>query len=136
MTHLVLIVRHDTHEDLLFAFSNAGIAAGAGWQVTVFFTGRAARCLKLGGLAEAEAAPLDAVGERLHDGAAALGMGDLEALMRRACELGKVRLLVCARGARIFDLALDDLYPEVEGIVGTATFLLQDLAGADQVITV
>src|SRR5262249_33651152 len=129
-------VKSDTFEDMLLAFTTAGVAAGSGMAVTLFFTNRAARRMRDGGLAELAEVPADAIGEELRDGAEALGMGDLEALMRRARSLGDVRYFVCARGARIWDLTPETLYPEVDSFVATASFLLNDLAHADIVLTI
>lgn len=132
---LALLVRSDAFEDVLLALTLAGIAAGAGLAVTLFFTGRAARLLRAGALAEFDP-PGDGVAAQLRDGAESLGMGDLEALMRRAKGLGRVRIFLCSRGARSFDLGPADLYPEVDSVVGTAAFLLNDLAAADISLTI
>jgi peroxiredoxin family protein len=51
-------------------------------------------------------------------------------------ETGRVRVYVCSRGARIFDLRPDTLLPEVDSVLGTASFLLNQAHGADILMTI
>jgi peroxiredoxin family protein len=136
-TRLALVVKSDTFEDILLALSWAGIGADSDMDVSLFFTNRAARRLHREGFADiAQAAPGDAVGELFIDRAEQMGFTDLRALLRQVKETGRVRVYVCSRGARIFDLRPDTMLPEVDSVLGTATFLLNEAQGADILMTI
>jgi peroxiredoxin family protein len=131
---LALIVKSDSYEDLLLALSFAGIAASADSDVVMFFTNRAARRLRRGGLAGITAE--DPVGQEFQAGAEALGFRDLDDLLRSLKETGRVRVYLCSRGARIWDIDPDGMAPEVDSVMGTATFLLHEAPLADRVLTI
>jgi peroxiredoxin family protein len=136
-TRMALVVKSDTFEDLLLALSWAGIGAESEMDVSLFFTNRAARRLHRDGFADvAVAAPGDEVGAQFIDGAEQMGFTDLRDLLRQVKATGRVRVYVCSRGARIFDLRPDTLLPEVDSVLGTATFLLNEAQGADILMTI
>ncbi len=106
-------------------------------DVSLFFTNRAARRMHRDGFADlAQAAPDDAVGAEFIDRAEQLGFTDLGALLQQVKESGRVRVYVCSRGARIYDLRPDNLRPEVDSVLGTASFLLNEAQGADILMTI
>ena len=129
-----MIVRSDGFEDILLALSFAGIAASAGTTVSMFFTNRAARRLKTGGFDDIEVA--DPVGEAFIDGAHAIGFTDLRQMLADVKAGGTVRIFLCSRGARIWDIDADSIAPEVDSIMGTATFLLEEVRRATTVLTI
>jgi len=131
---LALIVKSDSYEDLLLAISLAGIAASAGQAVVMFFTNRGARRLKRGGLDDIE--ETDAIGREFIDGAKLIGFRDVGGMLAELKATGRVRLYLCSRGARIWDIDADAMLPEVDSIMGTATFLLEEVPRAHSVITV
>ncbi len=131
---LALIVKSDGYEDLLLAFSFAGIAASADSDVVMFFTNRAARRLRRGALADVGAD--DPVGKEFLAGAESLGFRDLDELLHSLKATGRVRIYLCSRGARIWDIDLDNMAPEVDSVMGTATFLLHEVPLADRVLTI
>jgi peroxiredoxin family protein len=131
---LAIIVKSDSFEDLLLALSFAGIAASAGQAVAMFFTNRAARRLKQGGLDDVEES--DAVGREFIDGAHGMGFRDLRAMMADVKQTGRVRIFLCSRGARIWDIDPDSMLPEVDSVMGTASFLLEEVRSAHSVITI
>ena len=131
---LALLVKSDTYEDILLALGFAGIAASADTQVIMFFTNRAARRLRTGGFDDIT--QTDPVGARWIDGAEALGFGDLYAMLRDVKATGRVRIFLCSRGARIWDIDADSMLPEVDSIMGTTTFLLEEARRARTVITI
>lgn len=130
---LAIIVKSDGYEDMLLALSFAGIAASAGTSVAMFFTNRAARRLKIGGFDDIEQS--DPVGEAFIDGARALGF-DLPKMLSDVKAGGLVRVFLCSRGARIWDIDADSMAPEVDSIMGTATFLLEEARRAQTVLTI
>ena len=131
---LALIVKSDSFEDLLLALSFAGIAASAGQSVAMFFTNRAARRLKQGGFDDVE--QTDAVGRGFVEGAKTMGFRDLPAMLADVKQTGRVRIYLCSRGARIWDIDADNMIPEVDSIMGTASFLLEEARRADTVLTI
>ena len=136
-TRMALVVKSDTFEDFLLALSFAGIGADSEMSVSLFFTNRAARRLHRDGFTDiAQAAPDDAVGAEFIDRAEQLGFTDLGALLRQVKESGRVRIYVCSRGARIYDLRPDNMRPEVDSVLGTASFLLNEAQGADILMTI
>lgn len=131
---LAMIVKSDGYEDLLLALSFAGIAAASEIEVAMFFTNRAARRLRVDGLSAIEVG--DEVGQQFRSGAEELGFGDLGEMLREVKASGRVRVFLCSRGARIWDLDADSIAPEVDSIMGTATFLLEEVRRAQHVITI
>jgi len=131
---LALIVKGDSYEDILLALSFAGIGAGADMHVTMFFTNRAARRLKTGGFDDIE--QTDEIGRQFIDGSESLGFGDLHDMLRDVKTTGSVRVYLCSRGARIWDIDADTMIPEVDAIMGTATFLLEEARHAQTVLTI
>jgi peroxiredoxin family protein len=131
---LALIVKSDSYEDLLLAISFAGIAASAERDTVMFFTNRAARRLRVDGWDDL--GPSDPVGTRFREGAEALGFDDLRAMLRGLKDTGRVRIFLCSRGARIWDIDADSMLPEVDSIMGTATFLLEQAMRAKTVLTI
>jgi len=131
---LAIIVKSDGYEDILLALSFAGIAASAGTSVAMFFTNRAARRLKTGGFDDIEQS--DPVGVAFIEGAHALGFKDLRAMLNEVKASGAVRIFLCSRGARIWDIDADSMAPEVDSIMGTATFLLEEARRAQTVLTI
>ena len=131
---LAIIVKSDTFEDLLLALSFAGIAASSGQAAAMFFTNRAARRLKRGGLDDIE--ETDAVGRDFIDGAHQMGFRDLGSMIADVKQTGRVRIFLCSRGARIWDIDADNMIPEVDSVMGTASFLLEEVRAARSVITI
>jgi peroxiredoxin family protein len=130
---LALILKSDSYEDLLLAFSFAGVAASADSDVVMFFTNRAARRLRRGELAAIEAD--DPLGAQFMAGAEELGF-NLEIMLRELKATGRVRVYLCSRGARIWDIDADSMAPEVDSVMGTATFLLDEVKRAQRTISV
>jgi peroxiredoxin family protein len=131
---MALIVKSDTYEDLLLAISFAGIAASADLETVMFFTNRAARRLRVDGWDDL--APTDPIGVQFREGAETLGFTDLRAMLRGLKETGHVRIFLCSRGARIWDIDATSMLPEVDSIMGTATFLLEQARRATTVLTI
>ena len=127
-------MKSDGYEDILLAVSFAGIAASAGTTVSMFFTNRAARRLKTGGFDDIERS--DPVGEVFIDGARSIGFTDLHQMLADVKASGAVRVFLCSRGARIWDIDADSIDPVVDSIMGTATFLLEEVRRARSVLTI
>ena len=131
---LALIVKSDAYEDILLALSFGGIAASAGQNVAMFFTNRAARRLKQGGFDDIE--ETDVIGRELIEGSKGMGFNDLRAMLADLKTTCRVRVFLCSRGARVWDIDADTMLPEVDSILGTASFLLEEVRRATTVLTI
>ncbi|MBM2809947.1 MAG: DrsE protein [Chloroflexi bacterium] len=131
---LALIVKSDTFADLLLALSFAGIATSSGLDTVMFFTNRAARRLKRGGMDDFES--VDSVDREFYEGAQQMGFHDLGGMLRDIKSSGLLRVFLCSRGARIWDIDADSMLPEVDSVMGTATFLLEEVRSAQTVLTI
>lgn len=133
---LALTVKSDSFEDILLALTFAGIAARLGAEVSMFFTNRAARRLRKGGLEEMETERKDELGEKFLDGASGMGLGDLHELLEQIKGTGRVRVYVCTRGSRIWGLTLENLIPEVDTVLGTQTWISDHVMRADVALVI
>lgn len=87
-----------------------------------------ANCVNLSpGFAEQEPQVI----ERLHDA----GLDDLDKLVREAKSVGDVRLWACSSSVAVAGVSEEDLIESLDGIRGLTTFLLKEIAEADQVLT-
>ncbi|MSQ32474.1 MAG: hypothetical protein EXR59_04480 [Dehalococcoidia bacterium] len=132
---LAIVVKSDTYEDMVLALSFAGIAVNSGIETAMFFTSRASRVLKKGGFEELENAPLDAVGEKYRDRCAEMGFANMADVLGQLKQKGGLRVYVCTRGMRGFDIRQEDLIPQCDGVIGTATFLLQEIMTSTSIVT-
>ena len=128
---LALTVKSDGYEDLVLAIVFAGIAVNSGMQVSMFFTSRASRVLRKGGFEEVESMPLDEIGEKYRERCAEMGFTNLAGVLGQLKDKGLLKVYICTRGMRAFDIRLDELIPQCDGVMGTANFLLKEVMSAD-----
>src|SRR5579871_6354041 len=112
---IAIILKSDAYEDVLLALSFAGIAASANIDVAMFVTNRAARLMRTGGLAEFN--PVDRVGAEFMSGAEEMGFRDLGRMLREIKGTGRLRVYLCSRGARIWDIGPGQMLDEVDSIM-------------------
>ena len=132
---LAIIVKSDAYEDLVLALSFAGIGVNSGIDVSMFFTSRASRVLRKGGFEEAESKPLDDIGEQYRERCSNMGFTNLAEVMGQLKEKGGLRVYICTRGMRAFEIRQDELISECDGVMGTATFLIQEVMTANASLT-
>jgi hypothetical protein len=65
-----------------------------------------------------------------------MGFRDLEGMLGELKATGRVRVHLCSRGARIWDIDPDSMAPEVDSVLGTASFLLYEVPRAENVLTI
>ena len=63
------------------------------------------------------------------------GLDDLQTLCRQIKESGDVKLYVCSSSLALSGLKQEELIPEIDEVRGLPAFLLEDVAGADRVLT-
>ncbi|MGH7628722.1 MAG: DsrE family protein [Gemmatimonadales bacterium] len=110
-------------------------AVGSGIAVRVFFRDEAVfKVTKTGAkdmnLSEVYRGHEEAVLERL----SAQGLIDLPSLLREVREMGDVRLYACSSSMAICGVRAEHLLDGVE-VRGLTAFLLEEIAGADRVLT-
>jgi peroxiredoxin family protein len=60
---------------------------------------------------------------------------DLQKLLAQLKESGDVKLYVCSSSLALSGLKREDLIPEIDEVRGLTTFLLEDVASSDHVLT-
>jgi len=136
MKKLALIVSRGSHNSLVQVLTLVMAAVGSEIAVRVFFRDEAvlkltrARAGELN-LSEGYRGREAETAERL----AAQGLLDLRRVMREVKEAGDVRLYACSSSMAICGVTAEDLLEEIDEVRGLAAFLLEDVAGADRVLT-
>ncbi len=135
MKTLAVIASRGSFNSLVQVVTLLMAAVGSEIAVRVFFRDEAILKLteaRIGemNLSEAYAGQEAGVRERL----AAQGLTDLARLFRYVRECGDVRLYACSSSLAICGLRAEDLLEGIE-VRGLTTFLLEDVAAADRVLT-
>ena len=135
MKTLAVLASRGSFNSLVQVVTLLMAAVGCEIAVRVFFRDEAVLKLtkaRIGemNLSEAYAGQEAAVRDRL----AAQGLTDLAGLLRYVRESGDVRLYACSSSMAICGLSGEDLLDGIEAR-GLTTFLLEDVATADRVLT-
>ncbi len=133
MERLAIIIREDAYDRVYTPLTFAYVAAKQGVKVDILFVLWAVRLMTKEGAAAAKMHPLHQEDEKwfkaqLEKNAVPL---DLHQFMVAVKNAGDVNFYGCKIAARNFDVALDDLLPEAEGIVDSQWFLEQKVMPAD-----
>lgn len=111
-------------------------AVASGLAVRVFFRDEAIFKITRAGAAEMNFSQAYRGREaETRDRLAKQGLANLPDLLRQIKELGDARLYACSSSMAIGGVAPDQLLPEIDGVRGLTAFLLEDVAGADRVLT-
>ncbi len=136
MKSLAVIASGGAFNDLVQVATLLMAAAASGIAVRVFFRDEAVLKVTQKGVAEVNLAEAYRDDEaRVRARLEAQGLLDLRALLREVKELGDVRLYVCSSSLQICGARPEDLIPEIDAVRGLTAFLLEDVAGADRVLT-
>ena len=136
MKRLAVIVSRGEFNSLVQVATLLLAAVGSGVAVRVFFRDEAVYKISRAGAKEMNFS----AGYHGHEAdtrarLAAQGLDDLPALLRQIKELGDVRLYACSSSLAICGVEADQLLPEIDAVRGLTAFLLEDVAGADRVLT-
>lgn len=135
MKRLAVIVSRGELNNLVQVATLLLAAVGSGVAVRVFFRDDAVYAVARG----ARDLPLSPLHRRDEGGVrerlAAQGLDDVPALLRQVKDAGDARLYVCSSSLAICGVGADDLSPEIDAVRGLTAFLLEDVAGADRVLT-
>jgi len=121
---IAIIVHSGTLDKLypVFMLSSAGGAMDA--EVHLFFTFWGLNAVKKGGLESAKLPDVMSPGTgMMKDKIKKVGTPTLTELLAMCRSTGNVKLYACSTTMAIMDVKKEDLIPEVDDIVGAATFL-------------
>jgi peroxiredoxin family protein len=133
---LAVIVSHGSFNSLVQVVTLLQAAVGSDIAVRVFFRDESVlKVTKTGAgevnLSEAYRGREEETKERLR----AQDLLDLPSLLREVKRLGDVRLYVCSSSMAICGVRSEDILSEIDEVRGLTTFLLEDIAEADRVLT-
>ena len=136
MKSLAVIVSRGSTNNLIQVLTLLMAAVHADLKVRVFFRDEAVLRLtpgKINALELSETYAQDAAGvaERLKR----YDLADLHKLCRDIKASGDVRYYVCSSSLALSGLRREDLLPEIDEVRGLPTFLVEDMASADHVLT-
>ena len=136
MKSLAVIVSRGSTNNLIHVLTLLMAAVHADLKVRVFFRDEAVLRLtpgKINALELSETYAQDAAGvaERLKR----YDLADLHKLCRDIKASGDVRYYVCSSSLALSGLRREDLLPEIDEVRGLPTFLVEDMASADHVLT-
>ncbi|MFH1577221.1 MAG: DsrE/DsrF/DrsH-like family protein [Candidatus Margulisiibacteriota bacterium] len=137
MTETYAFIIKDGHfESLLYAFNFASIAAVSKKKVRILFVGWAANKLIKGNLEQID------LPSSLNDKKSSFieqlkkhKMHNLEELLKLVRSAGDVKIFVCTLAASLWGVTRENMLPEVDDIIGSPNFLLQEAKDAKQVWT-
>jgi peroxiredoxin family protein len=133
---LAVIVAHGELNSLVQAATLLMAAVASGVAVRVFFRDEAIPAITRAGAGALQPSPV----YRDHEAEfrrrlAAQGLDDVAGLLRAIKESGDARLYACSSSLALWGIEPEQLLPEVDEVRGLTAFLLEDVAGADHVLT-
>lgn len=120
---MAIIVHSGTMDKLFPVFMLASTAGSMDTQVHLFFTFWGLSALKKGGLEKAKLPGIMSIGTGMMKGRMKkANVPSLEDLLKMCKETGNVKLYACSTTMDLMKVKKEDLIPEVDDIVGAATF--------------
>lgn len=130
------IIKDGHFENLLYAFNFASIAAVSRKRVRILFVGWAASKLIKGNLAKIDLpSSLDEQKSVFIEQLKKHKTHDLAELLKLVKSAGDVKVFICTLAASIWGVTRENMLPEVNDIIGSPNFLLQEAKDAQQVWT-
>ncbi len=130
------IIKDGHFESLLYALNFASIAAVSNRKVRILFVGWAANKLIRGNLEKID------IPSSLRDQKSEFieqlkkhKVQDLRELLQLVRSAGDVKIYVCSLAASIWGVTRENMIPEVDDILGSPNFLLQEAKDAEQILT-
>jgi peroxiredoxin family protein len=130
------IIKDGNFESLLYAFNFASIAAVSNKKVRILFVGWAASKLIKGNL-EVIDLPSSISGQKVDfiEQLKKHKCHDLRELLEVVKSAGDVKIYICTLAASIWGVTRENMIPEVDDIIGSPNFLLQEAKDAEQILT-
>lgn len=121
---LAFVVHSESLDKLYPVFMLASTGGAMDAEVHLFFTFWGLNALKKGGLEKAKLPGIMSVGTGMMKGKIkGVGVPTLKELLDMCRETENVKIYACSTTMQIMDVSEDELIPEVDEIVGAATFL-------------
>ncbi len=130
------ILKDGHFESLLYAFNFASIAAVSDKKVRILFVGWAASKLIKGNMEKIDIP--GSISDQKSEFIEKLKQHkchDLRVLLQVLKSAGDVKVYVCTLAASIWGVTRGNMIPEVDGIIGSPNFLLQEAKDAGQILT-
>ncbi|MEM0223353.1 MAG: DsrE/DsrF/DrsH-like family protein [Thermofilum sp.] len=132
MKKLCIVVANDTLENAMMSLIIASTAAAMGVETHIFYTFWGLNLLKKGGLEKAKLGKMSLFTGMMKSRMKAKNIPGPEELLKAAVATGNVHLHACSTTAELMNIKKEDMIPEVEDVIGAATFL--ELAKDGQII--
>lgn len=130
------IIKDGHFENLLYALNFASIAAVSNKKVRILFVGWAASKLIKGNLEQIDLpSSLNEKKSAFIEQLKKNKSHDLKELLALVKSAGDVKIFVCTLAASIWKVTRENMLPEVDNIIGSPNFLLQEAKDAKQVWT-
>jgi peroxiredoxin family protein len=133
---IAFIIKDGHFESLLYALNFASISAVSNKKVRMLFVGWAASKLIVGNLEKIDLP--SSLDEQKSDFISQLKKHkshDLKELLKLVKSAGDVKIFVCTLAASIWGVTKENMIPEVDDIIGSPNFLLEQAKDARQVWT-
>ncbi len=119
-----IIVHSGTFDKLMPVFMLASTAASMDTQVNLFFTFWGLNALKKGGLKKAKLPGMMSIGTSMMKGRMAKAkVPTMDEMLKMCRETGNVKIYACSTTMELMHVPKENLIPEVDDIVGAATFM-------------
>ncbi len=133
---MAVIVTRGSHNNLVTVMTLVMAAAVCEMPVRLFFRDEAVYKLSKKKIAEMNFSDVYAdTRDTLRATYTAAGMADLQKVIRDAKAQGDVRLYACTSSMALCGLSQEDLIPEIDEARGLTSFLLEEMEGADMLLT-
>ena len=121
---MAIIVHSESLDKLYPVFMLASTGGAMDMEVHLFFTFWGLNALKKGGLDSSKLPGIMSVGTDMMKGKIKkIGVPTLPELLAMCRDTEKVKLYACSTTMKIMDVPKEDLIPEVDEILGAASFL-------------
>ena len=121
---MAIVAHSGTMDKLIPVLSLASIAATMDVETHIFFTFWGLNALKKGGLEDAKLPGLMRIGTgMMKDKMKKAGFPNLQKLLEMCKESGNVKIYACSTTMELMNIKKEELIPEVDNIVGAATFM-------------
>jgi len=121
---MAIMVHSGTVDKLLPVLTLASTASTMDVETRLFFTFWALNALKKGGLENVKPPDFLRIGtDTMKEKMRKAGIPSLQKLLQMCKESGNVKIYACSATMELMDIKEEELIPEVDGIVGAATFM-------------
>jgi len=133
---MAIIVTRGSHNNMVTVFTLVMAAAVCEMPVRIFFRDEAVYKLSKQKIGEVNLSDIYADrADQVKENYKRAGMSDLQKVIRETKTQGDVRLFACTSSMALCGLTQEDLIPEIDEARGLTSFLLEEVEGADLLLT-